>query len=419
MPSPPLRRLRPDFRQRIYCWLGLASSDSRRYTFVPDPGWFPGLMLSCGVMHAEAAALLYSTNLFVLYYFDPRSDPDHPTSRLRPLRTLYNLLTTSPLSPSDLKIVLYQAACHQLTIYGDTNTCCLHGRPEYSDNPGPAQVILGEWHSAAVRSFSQIAPGRLRLSLVCNLDPQNSRTECHIRLAKTADRQLQQLAEDVGLHACGIHTPSLKPPASRATTTLATLPPELRIRFLEYTDLPPSNGYCCRRHHAAFSLACNCWTPPGPTLFLLCRTLYEDAQVPCPPWTLPLLEQCDEDHDDELLPTYGYPNERFAASESLSDVVPAPCLSYLRFFELVFPPYRPRSWLETQHPAMQDWRATVDWLRDRINLSELTLRFMVADLPGSGRPEAYLRSIAVEEGGTAMTAYMDLLQPLTTGQLQP
>jgi hypothetical protein len=266
----------------------------------------------------------------------------------------------------------------------------------------------------------------------------------------------------------------LEPPAS-TSTTLATLPRELRVRILEYTDLvtprrqviwsrqdrayvvchrrtedysPPeerhsnqfsecwvdrtfegglqSNGCFCRRRHAAFSLACRCWAPPGPALFLVCRALSEDAQFvffsnnrfivhdykPLPPWVLPLLEQDEGDRDGGgPVPTYPYPYERFAVSDFLREVVPTPALAHLRFLELVFPPYRAVSWPTTQHHVMQDWRATVDWLRDKLSLPALTLRLIVADVPSDG-PAPYYRPILAEEGKAVMAAFMNLLQPL-------
>jgi hypothetical protein len=241
------------------------------------------------------------------------------------------------------------------------------------------------------------------------------------------------------------------------------LPRELRIKVLEYSDLvtpsrevtwsrldrayvvmslyydpsfecwhdrtwgggPLTNGCFCRRRHAAFSLACQCWAPPGPALFVISRALYEDAQFvffssnrfivhdykPRPSWALPLLDRLSPDYD-ELVPRYPYPYERFAVSEFLRDVVPTHSLAHLRFLELVFPPYRPPSWPTTQHLAMQDWWATVDWLRDKINAPGLTLRLMVANLNVSSSPTFYYQTITVEEGGTIMAAYMDLLQPL-------
>jgi hypothetical protein len=61
---------------------------------------------------------------------------------------------------------------------------------------------------------------------------------------------------------------------------------------------------------------------------------------------------------------------------------------------------------------MQDWRATVNWLREKANLPAFTLRLIVADV-ASEAPGQYHRAITSEEGETVMAAFMDLLRPLT------
>ncbi|KAK4154074.1 hypothetical protein C8A00DRAFT_43123 [Chaetomidium leptoderma] len=484
-PSPPLLQLTPHIRRRIYRYVGLAPcpGDDRPYTFnlqggralrdAPDPSCFHGLLLSCRDIHAEAATLLYSANRFVLYY----SHGD-PTS-LRPLRAL---TATSLRSLSNLKIILNQASCHQRITYEYEQNCCIHDRGNDSfyrceqthgglhglhqlpllspasdgsdgDKLSAVQTTLSEWHSAAAR-LSLVAPGNLALSLVCDIDLQHPQAldvaksavapirllppshlrECHIRLAKTADSQLQEVARDTVLQACGIATVPSKP---SNTVTLTTLPRELRIRILEYTDLvtpakevtwsrhdpigysifarvcvedstpsayhsaqffacwfgysliggPPTNGCFCRSRHAAFSLTCKCWAPPGP-LFLICRT-FNRFIVHDFSWRL------------EPVPTYPYPHERLAASEFLREVVPTRSLAYLRFLD----------WPGTQHPAMQDWRTTVDWLRAKLNPPALTLRLIVAHTTDD-TPDVYYSTITTEEGGKIMRAYIDLLQPL-------
>jgi hypothetical protein len=75
-----------------------------------------------------------------------------------------------------------------------------------------------------------------------------------------------------------------------------------------------------------------------------------------------------------------YPYERFAASQFLREVVPADCLGYLRSLELIFPPYNHMCWPDDGHPALQDWMATVDWVKHRIRPSGLTLRLTMAGL---------------------------------------
>ncbi|KAH6839472.1 hypothetical protein B0I37DRAFT_235423 [Chaetomium sp. MPI-CAGE-AT-0009] len=524
---PPLLRLPPYIRQRIYRHLRLASWNGRSYRFnihagwlklrhgshewgwgddAPDPSCFHGLLLSCHTIHAEATALLYSANQFVFHYFDPVVDLAQPAS-LPPLHNLHVFTALSLGSLSNIKIVLNEAGCHHPTLYEGKETCCAHGREELRDfgkdlckrkhkslhqlpllsansgGLGSTQAMLREWHSAAARLLSHSVPGRLGLSVVCDIDaqhphavdlansvlapirdlPQGYLGECHIRLAKTTDHRLRQLAEETVSHATGILTviPILRPPSNAAAALLA-LPRELRIGILQHTDLvapswevvwsrkdraytvifktydqlsacwydttgtgPPNKGCFCRRHHAGFSKQCTCWAPPGPALFLVCRTLYEEAQFvffssnrfiihdyqSFPPWVLPVFDQYPNDYDGPV-PAYPYPEERFAISEFLREVIPTPSLAHLRFLELVFPPYRAPSWPGTQDSVMQDWRETIDWLRQqKINLPGLTIRLVVADTYDAAAP-TYYRTITVEDGDVIMTAYQDLLQPL-------
>jgi hypothetical protein len=129
-----------------------------------------------------------------------------------------------------------------------------------------------------------------------------------------------------------------------------------------------------------------------------------------PPWVLPALEKHEVQNRHVPVPTYPYPHERFAASEFLRQVVPTPSLAHIRFLELVFPLYLPPSWPGTEHHAIQDWWATVDWLQDKVNLAGLTIRFTVAEARDA--PYSYYRTRTVEEGGTVMTTFLDLLWPL-------
>jgi hypothetical protein len=124
--------------------------------------------------------------------------------------------------------------------------------------------------------------------------------------------------------------------------------------------------------------ACNCWAPPT-NLFLICRTLYRDAQFVFfsrnrfivhdfhagQPWDLPAEQLEPPDSTEPGSTETGststtYPFERLAISEFLREVVPVHCLTYLRFLELVFPPYVPHGWPQAEHPAILDWVATVD-----------------------------------------------------------
>ncbi|KAK4039669.1 hypothetical protein C8A01DRAFT_16402 [Parachaetomium inaequale] len=515
---PPLLRLTPDIRLRLYRYLGLASWNGRPYQFdlrggrascrtyggcPPDPIDFHGVLISCRTIYAEAAALLYSANSFVVHHYAPAQLPG--------LHSLGALTEASLRSLSQLKIVLSEAACHNRVTENDySDSCCCQGRDDeydWSDSRWCRQKHCNDihqapllsdgcttsaaddarrtWHSAAAQLFSRIAPGRLALSLVYDIDPQHPLalhlaksilaplsllprsylSECRIRLAKTPDGgPLQQLAQDAAVHACGLPTPvphaasSEQPLGAAATATLASLPRELRVRILEYTDLvaprrqvawsrqdrayvllrlrravePPyttpdelhdtqffecyrgrPEGCFCRRRHAAFSSHCTCWAPPGPTLFLVCRTLSQEAQYvffsrnrfiihdykACPVWRLPDSPERNS-----------YPFEKFAASEFLRDVVPASALAHLRFLELVFPPYPSPTWPGPEHPAARDWLATVGWLRDRLNRPALTLRVVVMG-ESNGAPDRAGEATA-EEAAALLRAYADLVRPL-------
>ncbi|KAK3298650.1 uncharacterized protein B0H64DRAFT_422437 [Chaetomium fimeti] len=302
---------------------------------------------------------------------------------------------------------------------------------------------------------------------------------CHVRLSKAVDSRLQEVARDAVMQARGIETPYLKPSQTATATSLMDLPRELRLHILEYTDLivpwrevtwsrqnpgymvlpgengpdllswndftpslfncweiknahpPVSVGCFCRRYHSAFSSDCRCWVPPS-SLFLVCRALYQDALFVffsanelfvhdlCsdPPWWASDLPEPEQRPGYlEPKPWRDYPHERFAASLFLREVVPVCALAHLRFLELVFPPYLGPSWPQAGQPAMQDWWATVDWLRDKINAPRLTLRLIGTD-PPSGSRVAYLATgpyrvtITVAEGDAIMQSYMDILRPL-------
>ena len=344
------------------------------------------------------------------------------------------------------------------------------------------QALLSEWQIVAGHLSSFITPRNLDLSLVCDIDPRHKQAvdlansilvplrllpllRCHIRLSKTRDDRLSQVAQDAVLESCGIAAPYLTPTSTRPT--FLALPRELRLRILEFTDLvtpsrevwwcreaskydwqdlggfsqceddtfvPPceflecwyrnamdrsSFGCFCRRRHAVSSATCTCWVPPK-SLFLVCWAIHQDAQLVFfsanrfvvhdwmrTPWRVPYPRQTPEDGDDAGLE---YPFQRLAASQFLREVIPAHCIAYLRFLELAFPPYSPSTWPQTDHPAIRDWRKTVSWVQDKINGPALTLRLVAADI--STDPAMDPDTITVAEGDTIHRGYMELLKPL-------
>jgi len=509
-PLPGLLRLPPPIRRRIYIFSGLAPAHGRPYVFdlhggcrdrrAPSPACWYGLLPSCRAIYTETAALLYSANHFLIYYLGPAS--------LEPLRALN---PPSLASLASLKVILNEASCHEprecyasAACYSEPSSYCrefhahLHRLPvpcpdsrTDGDRLAAAQAMLDEWHSTAAYLSSHIRPGRLSFSLVCDVDPQQEQgvelakratvslhllpllETCQIRLCKTPHYGLQEVAHDAARKVCRLAAPYYRP--SPTLTTFVTLPRELRLRILEYTDLitpwkevswsRQDRGYClfrtgcvegpeyriapdihhgcqfsqccpdenwstrspagcfCRRRHAAFSTTCKCWAPPGPDLFLICRTLCRDAQLvffsgnrfvihdhSCARPVSVALEWKQVDPGDAS--TGAYPYDRLGASLFFRELVPIHCLAYLRFVELVFPPYQHHIWPQEEHPAIKDWRATVDWLQDKINARGLTLRLIMADpLPEDW--EAVDRAfITIPQGNAILAAYRAILRPL-------
>ncbi len=236
---PALLRLPPHLRRVIYLHTGLARQDGRPYTyhldgrresrrvrsdFDPPPArHFSGLLLSCRVLYAEAAALLYSANQFVIFHRGPCQ------GSFGPLRAL---LPATLASMTSLKIVLSESSCHQPTDSSQYPPwcCCVgrdddlaaasshcdeyhhgqHRRPLLDSSSGldssltqlVAQNVLAEWHDIACHVSSFVSVSRLELSLVCDIDsrheyaPEAARLavaplalfpllkDCHVRLGK-------------------------------------------------------------------------------------------------------------------------------------------------------------------------------------------------------------------------------------------
>ena len=263
------------------------SSGVSRYD--PPPACnFAGLLLSCRALHTDAAALLYSANRFVIYYSCQGS--------LEPLRALS---PTALASLTSLKIVLNESSCHYPTdLSSSPPGCCYDASYDYGlwrcgefgrasrhcvkyhgylrhlpllhpaslaaglDDSTSAdlavQVMLSEWHDTAAYLSSQVSIQLLTLLLVCDVDPESPHAldvarlvvapvanlfpclkDGRIRLYMTPNRPLQKLAEEAIRTAChpGATGTFTSPCPRSATALFTTLPPELRIHILEYTDL--------------------------------------------------------------------------------------------------------------------------------------------------------------------------------------
>lgn len=117
------------------------------------------------------------------------------------------------------------------------------------------QEMLSEWSDTAAYLSSHVGVARLEFSLVCTIDPGHQDAlevgrlavspialfprlqNCHVWLCKTPNRPLQRLAEEAVRRACGRSHPFPSTRPAKISPALTTLPSELRLRILEYTDL--------------------------------------------------------------------------------------------------------------------------------------------------------------------------------------
>lgn len=299
--------------------------------------------------------------------------------------------------------------------------------------------------------------------------------DCHIRLGERPNPQLQHVAQGAALRARGILRAAESKPnptvpfseSKRSVSRLLALPAELRLHILQYTDLitpwrevtwsgqrrrykaslvkcskidsfdpewprdcfpnihhgcqfrrchhtfpEVSMGCFCRVRHAAFSSRCKCWTPPT-SLFLICSTLYADAQVVFFSGNRFVVHDLNAKAPWKVPRRGNYPRKTFAASQFLRKVVPSHCLSQLRFLEFVFPPYDSTAWPQDGHPALREWADTIEWLRTQVHASALTVRLVMAG-PGDTAMSDERRHMTETARSAIFDAYNRIMMPLAS-----
>lgn len=254
-------RLPPRLRHRVYLHTELlARYEDENYAVLnlnggtPVPsryGYFPeekfgfyGLFLSCRTIYAEASALLYRHNRFIIRYWEKRS--------LAPLR---NLTPSSISKLTYLKIVLNRASCHhkgpqvwhedsmdicddeRVRNIGDGNRDHRVLDPKSCNAPlevsqPEAKALLAEWHSIVEYVSSYISPESLELSVVCDVHHSDVEAamravepmgllpalrNCHVRLSRKSTPQLYQITRDTVLQAHFQATAPSEPPRRNST----------------------------------------------------------------------------------------------------------------------------------------------------------------------------------------------------------
>jgi hypothetical protein len=416
------------------------------------------LLPTCRAIYTELASILYSSNKVFIRYQD--------TGNLQSLKIL---------SSTALTAMRHLTVQLNMTITKPDTVCC----PTYTADPRRRskpfkascrqhQEALAEWESVANYVLANCQLSNLCLEFICDVDDiesaeravkpllsiKSALAQCHVRLGRSPNPDLQALAKYVADNATRTH---LNP--SSSPFRFMELPVELQIQILNYTDLitpslevewcptrrfglqyariacPGYKGWdCCTpelhnnfqfrhcrynvgnkydlcfcyRRHAAYSSACHCWIPPT-SLFLTSRTFRDLAMevffsenrfVITPP------EYCDT-------PAI-YTPEDLEAFIFFAHAVPRNALRFLRFVEIVFPPFK-NDYLRANEPAYQEWLQTVTLMKSELNLPGLTLRVYMASIGAFDRhwglPD-YRHRITKEQGDTILQMYKRTLEPL-------
>lgn len=407
-----------------------------------EPGQFRNVLLSCRAVYEEASTILYSSNQFVVRYYT--HDHEHG---------LVLLKYCSPITIAALKhltIILNPATAHMLEQWQESyrrshypwspcdrcgmNGVCTRTRKPLNYQRKSFNKILQRWQDVVRHLAAHVTPGQLHLRLICEVDSLTTAGEilqpltclpkladCSLRLCTSEEprkQELQQLAKETcaRLTQRFIHQSANK-------ARLSTLPKELRIAILSFTNLvhplgeitwKPSTGFfshyhavvcnhchtygdwpddhhnvCCvercsqngielrhlfcQRSSASWSSACRCWTAPT-AIFLVSQAIRIDA-----------LEVFFRNNRFVVAPeggSYGPAKRtppRLEISRFLADVVPHNALRHLRSLEIVFPP-SVGDYLPTYCCAYEHWLRTIDLLQTDLCLSRLTLRVYFPDI---------------------------------------
>jgi hypothetical protein len=359
------------------------------------------LMLTCRTVYNEVFRFVYSRNRIVIY--------GGTQEGLNVLRRISNQ-ALGVLSEVTVHLAINRPATPPLCHFKGFayEHCGRHCRTQ-------AQVLalqhvhLERWHSVLREVLPHLPRENFRMYIICNMEavdldladsislqllaPLHGRltlSSCSVQLGESPNMRLRNLAEEIALRATG------HPGPVQQRLTFLSLPHELRILILRWTDLVaprkevefrPGRGYwasdrgrcdvytCdlspefvfCRRAHAAFSARCDCWIMPQP-LFLLCKIVRREAEQVFFRENRIVIKpaagiNCLADATPRVL----------EASTYLKNVIPAHALRHLRVLEIVFSPLK-GAWLQEHEPAYRDWLSTLDFVKDKLSYSKLTLR---------------------------------------------
>lgn len=229
-------------RRRIYHHAGLVPGPSDEVFDLNRKFWtttlgFQGVLLSCRTIYEEASEVLYSSNRFAVRYSRPGC-----------LRCLQNLRISSVKALRSLKDILAETSCH-FPVDQSPGECCV-------DN---GQCHASHDHDAPLDGIEIAKSAADPLLRFAKLQ------SCSLRWCQSLHPELWELAHQSVLQTCRATPPSLSPPPSLlkvlprskspASPGLVSLPRELRLAILEYTDLvTPWTEVTWSRQSKAFAM---------------------------------------------------------------------------------------------------------------------------------------------------------------------
>ncbi|KAI1651127.1 uncharacterized protein F4817DRAFT_356133 [Daldinia loculata] len=398
------------------------------------------LLQTCKAVYAEVSAVVYSENVFLVPY---RAVDDG-------LRILGNI------TPH---------ACNKLT-----NLFVHLSRVGYC----PGNYILDDikiepirksrvaaWQKAAKHILTYSNPQKLSLYFICNVYPQmrivpdvlapfhdfpGSLKDCALRLNYSKDNHSKDDLYYMARQAAIIV--SDKPTHLDQPFRFLDLPQDLQQSILKYTDLitptnevrwNPQRGfyykfpreelsaeyydrrvfqYCadyhfelgcfCMRDHCVYSSRCRCWRPPQ-ALFLVSRAMCESSRAVFYSYNRII-----------IIPLVGIWKGRsplLAGLETfifITKFLKPDTLSYLRYLELVCPPFQTHDPLTSSDPVPYvHWQSIIDSLRTHANLPALTIavymtRFEPPIYSIGNDSRQRVTDKAFEEGNFTMDSDQDL-----------
>src|SRR3569833_1276093 len=406
-------------------------------------------------IHDEAFPMLYGENLFV-FRSSSHTQSDlgpllaMPAGYLAEMTTLLLRLNTWPCFRGD----------DDIRQFGDNPPRCVLcdsspdiADPAWTSSPSAATgrqlSLLEQRRQLCGRLASILTPGRLRLTLVCDVDDLSTGKlvtgpllqlprlrECTLRLGRRKEYyDLATLARETSVTMTKRHE-DVCPQGPPSALGFADLPRELRLQILEYTDLdsrlrnrrveprdanrlppilkivsgrlilghpwklfndiccwkctPSFKDCCCPTAHASYAPGCVCRVIPF-ELFRVSHQMYQDATEVF--YTASNFYFAVEDHGQTL---------------AFLKKLPPAALGFIRRFTICFLQEHFEEWKSDEKKHGQQFKRLIEFIRDGMDVSRLHL---TVDLRSIGE-EAMWNDEDQEENRYIYDVYLDITNML-------